>query len=193
MNLFKRIRYNSPVVLTFALVSLISLLLGYLTNGMTTTMLFEVYRAPLSDPLTYLRMFLHVLGHSGYKHYIGNMVLILILGPILEEKYGSRTLLGAIFLTALISGLFQFICFPNSALLGASGIVFMMIMLVSFTGVEQGTIPLTLILVAVIYLGGQISDSIFLKDNVSQITHIIGGICGTVFGFVLTRNQKRRR
>jgi len=189
--IFKRIRYNAPVSLTFALLSLLALLLGYLTNGESTKLLFCVYRAPLTDPLTYLRMFFHVLGHSGYQHYMGNMVLLLILGPVLEEKYGGRTVLLGILLTALLSGLCQFIFFPGSALLGASGVVFMMIMLISFTGAEHGTIPLTLILVAVIYLGGEIISGVTIKDNVSQITHLIGGVCGTVMGFRL--NQRRVR
>ena len=63
-----RIQYNSPVVLSFALLSLLALLLGQLTGGWTTRALFSVYRAPLTDPLTYVRMVGHVLGHSGYAH-----------------------------------------------------------------------------------------------------------------------------
>lgn len=189
MNVVKKIRYNSPVVLTFALLSLLSLLLGYLTNGVSTKLLFCVYRAPLTDPLTYLRMVLHVLGHANYQHYIGNMVLFLILGPVLEEKYGSRTLLFAIALTALLTGLVQFAFFPATYLLGASGVVFMMIILISFTGTQQGTIPLTLILVVIIYLGGEIINGLTLQDQVSQLTHVLGGVCGAVLGFRLTRSR----
>ena len=133
-----------------------------------------------------MRFFGHVLGHSGYAHYIGNMVLILVLGPNLEDRFGSWNVLWAILLTALVSGLVQFIFFPGAALLGASGIVFMMILLSSFGGVRNGTIPTTLILVAVFYLGGELWDAIFVKDNISQLTHIIGGVCGTVLGFILS-------
>jgi GlpG protein len=53
-------------------------------------------------------------------------------------------------------------------------------------GLEQGTIPLTLIFVAIFYIGGQIIDGIFVSDNVSQLTHVIGGICGGVFGYILS-------
>ena len=60
------IRFNAPVILAFALLSLIALLLGKWTNGATTTQFFSVYRSSLSDPLTYVRFFGHVLGHSGY-------------------------------------------------------------------------------------------------------------------------------
>lgn len=182
------IQYNSPVVLSFALLSLLALLLGQLTGGWTTRALFSVYRAPLTDPMTYVRMVGHVLGHSGYAHYMGNMTLLLVVGPPLEEKYGSRRLLGCILFTALASGLVQFIFFPGTALLGASGIVFMMIVLSSLAGMREGTIPLTLILVVLIYLGGEIVDAVTVRDNVSQLTHIVGGLCGAGLGFAMKRS-----
>ena len=185
------IRFNSPVILSFALLSLLALILDGLTGGRTTMQFFCVYRASLVDPLTYIRFFGHVLGHSGYSHYMGNMLLLLLVGPALEEKYGSRTILLSITITALVTGLVQFIFFPGSALLGASGVVFMMIVLSSFTEMKRGGIPLTLILVVVFYLGGEIADGLFQSDNVSQMTHIVGGVCGIVLGFVLPRYRKR--
>ena len=185
-----KLSYNAPVALTFALFSLVALILAGMTDGWSTQQLFSVYRAPLSDPLTWVRFFTHVLGHSGYQHYIGNIVLILVLGPNLEDRFGSWNVLWAILLTALISGLVQWFFFPGSALLGASGIVFMMILLSSFGGVRNGVIPITLILVAVCYLGGEVWDAIFKDDNVSQLTHIIGGLCGTVLGFILSRSHR---
>ena len=181
-----KISYNAPVALTFALISLLALVANYFTSGWVNANLCSVYRSSLADPLTYVRFFGHVLGHSGYAHYIGNMVLILVLGPNLEDRFGSWTVLWAILFTALVSGLVQFIFFPGTALLGASGIVFMMILLSSFGGVRNGAIPTTLILVAVFYLGGELWDAIFVDDNVSQLTHIIGGLCGTVLGFALS-------
>ena len=185
-----KLSYNAPVSLTFALLSLIVLIVGNITNGWTTYHLFSVYQAPLSDPFTWVRFFGHVLGHSGYAHFIGNIVLILVLGPNLEDRFGSWNVLWAILITALISGLVQFIFFPGTVLLGASGIVFMMILLSSFGGVRNGIIPITLILVAVCYLGGELWDAIFVDDNVSQLTHIVGGLCGTVLGFILSRGRK---
>ena len=59
-------------------------------------------------------------------------------------------------------------------------------LLSSFGGVKNGTIPTTLILVAIFYLGGELWDAIFVRDNISQLTHIIGGLCGTVLGFALS-------
>ena len=173
------IRFNAPVILTFALLSLLALLLGNWTNGATTYQYFSVYRASLSDPLTYVRFFGHVLGHADYEHYMSNMLLILLVGPGLEEKYGSGTMVWTIALTALITGL-----------LGASGVVFMMIVLSSFTAMRRGEIPVTLILVVIFYLGGEIMDGLFKQDSISQITHIVGGLCGLVFGFTIRRGRR---
>jgi membrane associated rhomboid family serine protease len=186
-----KLSYNAPVALTFSILALIVLILDTVTNGWTTINLFCVYRAPLSDPLTWVRFFGHVLGHGSYAHFIGNIVLILVLGPNLEDRFGSWNLLWAILVTAAISGVVQYTFFPDSALLGASGIVFMMILLSSFGGVRNGVIPITLILVAVCYLGGEIWDAIFVDDNVSQLTHVIGGLCGTVLGFALIGKKNR--
>lgn len=180
-----RIQYNAPVVLTFALLSLGALVLGAVTGGWTTNHFFCVYRASLTDPLTYVRFFGHVLGHANYTHYIGNIMLLLVVGPPLEEKYGSQRLLFCILVTALVSGLVQFAFFPGTALLGASGIVFMMIVLSSLAGMRGGAIPLTLIFVVILYLGGEVVDAVTVQDSVSQLTHIVGGLCGAMLGFAM--------
>ena len=181
-----RIQYNSPVVLSFSLLCLGALALGWLTGGWSTVRLFSVYRSPASDLLTYPRFILHVLGHSGYEHFIGNIMMILVIGPGLEERYGSRDLLLAILLTALVSGMVHWLFFPGG-LMGASGIVFMMIVMASLGGMRSGCVPLTLILVLVLYLGGEVLSGAALADDVSQITHIIGGICGAMLGLILRK------
>ncbi|AET69258.1 putative membrane protein [Desulfosporosinus orientis DSM 765] len=181
-----KLQYNSPVTLTFTFLSLVILLLGYITGGQTTNLLFGVYRSSWGDPLTYFRLFGHVLGHVDWSHYSSNMVLFLVLGPILEEKYESQSFLIMISITALVSGLFHVMFFSSTVLLGASGIVFMMIVLSSVAGMKDGKIPLTLILVIIIYLGGEIL-SVGSKDGISHIAHILGGICGAAFGLLSRR------
>lgn len=182
-----RIQYNAPVVLSFALLSLGVLFLDRFTGGRSTRALFSVYRSSFRDLGTYPRFVLHVLGHTGYAHYIGNMMMILVVGPPLEERYGSRPLFWAIFITALVSGLVHWLFFPGTMLLGASGVVFMMIVMSSLSGMREGCIPLTLILVLALYIGGEIVDGVTLADNVSQLTHIIGGLCGAFLGITMRR------
>ncbi|WMJ87092.1 rhomboid family intramembrane serine protease [Anaerocolumna sp. MB42-C2] len=182
-----RFQYNSPVTLTFALISLGVLLLGNLTNGVSTTLFFCTYKSSWSDPLTYIRLFGHVLGHANWNHFSGNMVLFLVLGPMLEEKYGSNLFLKMIVLTAAVSGIFYMVFYPNSALLGASGIVFMMIVLSSAAGMKEGRIPITLLLVVIIYLGGEAVSSAGTEDGIAHGAHILGGICGAGFGLLVKK------
>ena len=182
-----KLQYNSPVVLSFALASLIVLWFDIFTGGRSTYTLFSVYRSSFSDPGTYVRFFLHVLGHVDYAHYLGNMMFILVLGPTLEERYGSRRLFWAIFLTAMVSGMIHWLFFGNTVLMGASGIVFMMIAMASLSGMKNGCIPITLVLVLLLYLGGEIVDGITLRDNISQLTHIVGGICGALLGISMRK------
>ena len=76
-------------------------------------------------------------------------------------------------------------------MLGASGFVFALIMISSVTTVkEDGSIPLTFVLVAVLYIGQQIYQGIFQDDNISQLTHIVGGIVGAALAFIMQRSKK---
>ena len=187
------ISFNSPVVLIFSLICLISLGLGVLTGGRTTTLFFSVYRSSLSDPLTYVRFIGHVFGHAGWNHLISNLMLLLIVGPMLEEKYGSVNLLFVILITAIVTGVVNCVFFPNVRLLGASGVVFAFILLSSFASMRAGSIPMTFLLVAIIYIGGQLYDGIFVQDNVSNLTHILGGAVGSLFGYLAGRGRLGRK
>ncbi len=177
-----KISFNSPVILGFTLFSLVALLLAQVTGGGTNDLFFSVYRAPLTDPLTWVRFFGHVLGHAGWQHFIGNIMLILVIGPLLEEKYGSGEVLFVILITAFVTGLLNFALFPQVQLLGASGVAFALILLSSFVSVKEGEIPLTFLLVAVIYIGGEVINGIFIRDSVSNLSHIAGGAVGAVLG-----------
>lgn len=184
-----KISFNSPVILTFSLLCLVALILNQVTFGKTNLWFFSVYHSSLSSPLTYVRMVGHVFGHANWSHFMGNITLLLVIGPLLEEKYGSKKILLVIFLTALVTGLANYIFFPNYQVLGASGVVFAMILLCSFTSFKNGEIPLTFLLVAIIYIGEQIYDGLFVQDSVSNFSHIIGGAVGAGFGFMMKKEK----
>ena len=115
-------------------------------------------------------------------------MMILLAGPMMEEKYGSKLMLKMIAVTSLVTGLIQILFFPRVQLLGASGIVFMLILLSSFANYKKGSIPITLILIALIYLSGEIINAIAKpNDGISQMAHIIGGTCGMLFGWALAK------
>ena len=184
-NLKKRIKvkFNSPAVLIFSIICLAALILSLITGGRSNMLLFVTYRAPKNNLLTVIRMFTHVFGHSGWDHFIGNMSFILLLGPMLEEKYGTKKVALIIALTAFATSIVHCFFFADVALCGASGVVFSFILLTSFTSFKQGELPVTVILVALIYIGKQVYEGIAVQDNISNLAHIIGGLVGAIVGY----------
>lgn len=176
--------YNSVLILSFFFISLVVLILKYVTGGVSNTLLFSSYRSSLLNPLTYLRFFTHVLGHQDWKHFSNNFIYILLIGPITEEKYGTVPLLIMILITAAIIGMVNSLI-SKHRILGASGIVFMLIVLSSFTNLQAGKIPITLILIFLFFIVNEIIDGVFKKDDVSQLGHLLGAVCGCFFGFYL--------
>lgn len=187
-----RIAWNAPAVLVFTLICAISLLLGKITNDASTNLLFSVRRSSLIDPLTYVRFFGHVLGHADWNHFLGNIMYILILGPMLEEKYGTSNMIFLMAATALITGLIHFIFFTGSSLLGASGVVFALILLSSITTVKDRSIPVTFILVAALYIGQEVYRAFSVGGNISYMAHIVGGLVGAGLGFLMNHWKMNR-
>lgn len=185
-----RITFNAPAILSMVAVSFVATLLNYVTAGVSGRLLFMTYHSPLLSPMTWIRAFTHIFGHADWEHLIGNMSYLLLLGPMLEEKYSSQTLTAVIAVTALGTSLINYIFFPTVALCGASGVVFAFILLSSFTGFREGEIPLTFILVAVFFIGQQIWDGITVRDNISNMAHIVGGIIGGILGYGLNVKSK---
>jgi membrane associated rhomboid family serine protease len=186
-----RIRYNAPTTLTFTLLSGIVLLLnftllpGLIAGWFTTPTPF--HSNSFQD---YFKLISYPLGHANLEHFISNFTFILLLGPILEATYGSFSILFMMFATALVTGLLQVFFFPSIGLLGASGVVFMMIILASLVNFRKGEVPLSFIFVMLIYLGREVFNMVAAKvtpgsaNNISQFAHIIGGLVGSFFGFL---------
>lgn len=176
------LQYNSVVILTMFLISLIVLIINKITKGKSNYLLFENYRSSLLNGTTYIRFFTHTLGHRDWDHFANNYIIILLIGPMIEEKYGSFDLLMMILITSFIVGVVNFII-GKCRLRGASHILYMLIILASFVNIEAGKIPITLILIFIFYVVKEFKD--FNKDDgISHTGHILGALCGIAFGFL---------
>lgn len=192
-----RLKYNSPLILSYTFfclgVVLISTIFYGGEDGRLNTLqyYFSVGGMEINwaNPITYFRLFSHIAGHADFAHFFGNFMLILLLGPILEEKYGWKLLLFMILVTAFLTGLIQTFVF-SGLLLGASGIVFLLIVLSSLMNFKTGDIPITFILVTFLYVGKEIFHATQSPgDGISQFAHIMGGFCGGIFGFLEGRQD----
>ncbi len=184
MKVFDYFEYNSLVILSFFSLSLLALVLNIFTNGKSNKLLFSSYRSSLLNPLTYIRLFTHVVGHLNLSHFTNNFLYILLIGPMLEEKYGSVNLLKMFLITAFVTGIINSV-FSKDRILGSSGIVFMMIILSSLVNFTTDKIPVTLVLIFLFYIVNEILDGIRKKDNISHLGHLIGAVCGFIFGFYI--------
>ena len=184
MEIVNYLSYNSRVILSFFFISLIALILKYITKGKSNDVLFSSYKSSLLNPLTYVRLITHVFGHANWNHFMNNFLYILLIGPMIEEKYGSINLIIMIDITAAITGILNSL-FTNKKILGASGIVFMFIILSSFVNMEAGKVPITLILICIFYVINEVISGIFKKDDISHMGHLIGAVCGFIFGYFI--------
>lgn len=179
--------YNSIVIISYLLISLGAWLLNIITRGLSNKLLFTSYRSSPLNPLTYLRMFTHSIGHKDLDHLISNFLYILLVGPMIEEKYGSINLLVMLLITSLVIALFNII-FNDYIITGASGNVYMLIVLSSFSNISEGKIPITVILICIFYVISEIKKSL-LEGNkkIYHDGHLIGALCGLLFGFLFLK------
>lgn len=182
--------YNSKVIITYLLICLVTWFLNLLTRGKSNKLFFESYRSSPFNPLTYIRMFTHSLGHKDWDHLVSNFLYILLVGPMIEEKYGSVNLIIMFLITSFIIALYNII-FNNYSILGASGNVYMLIVLSSFSNIQEGKIPLTVILIFIFYVIGEFKRTITdKKSKTYHDGHLIGALCGLLFGlFFLTHSS----
>ncbi|MCK5200845.1 MAG: rhomboid family intramembrane serine protease [Spirochaetales bacterium] len=185
-----KIRYNAPVVLNYSLIAALVLFLNPILGGELIPSWFAVPGRGYFDTssiISYVRLFSHIAGHISWGHLLGNFAIILLVGPILEEKYGSFSLLLMILITALVTGILNSLLFQVT-LLGASGVAFMMILLAPFTNTKKGEIPLTFILIIALYIVKEVFQS-FQSNYIAEFAHIAGGFCGSIFGFIKQRHR----
>ncbi|MGL4524647.1 MAG: rhomboid family intramembrane serine protease [Spirochaetia bacterium] len=179
-----KVTYNAQITLTF---SFLAVLILYIDQKIypgiiSTAFTLEGNRTfSFSSLESYFRLFTYVFGHRDWEHLSANLMFILLLGPALEEKFGTSTVFRMMIITALVGGIVN-ILFISTPLLGCSGIVFMMIILTSFANIQQGQIPLSFFLVLLLYLWKEIQGA-FVDKDISQVSHVLGGICGVFFGF----------
>ena len=186
-----RIVFNAPVTLVFVTLCLIVRVIDSRTNLFASRAFCSLYFTSFRDPLLYLRCFTYVLGHGNWTHLFGNMLLILLLGPMVEEHYGRWNTVLVILVTAAVTAVLGQVFAPSAVILGASGIVSAFLLIASLTLQEDRTIPVTFILLALLYFGTEIYDAVTVKDNVFQLGHVGGGVIGAALGFLLSRKKKK--
>lgn len=178
-----RIDFNAPFSLWFGAICLLAYLGSVMSSGWVLSEIFSVSSADSFFAwTTYFRLILHIFGHLSLEHLLSNMVILLLVGPMLEKLYGASLLLLMSLITAIVTGLIMMLFFEGS-LAGASGVVFALIILASFANARSGTVPLTFIVVSLLFMGSEILDALNREDAVARFAHLAGGLIGAIVGF----------
>ena len=193
-NFNLKVSYDAPVTLSFVIICAVLFLLN--TYVIKSGALGNLLASPTSQagglpfivkqPLSYLRLLLYIFGTADMNTLLTNLIMIIMLGPAMEERYGSVIIGLMIFVSALFSGVLN-ACFSADSLSGALPVICMMVFLNAFMAFSKKTVPLTFIFVIVLIAFMQI----FSGNNAIQIIICItGGLCGSLFAFLTSPKVK---
>ena len=207
-NLNIKVAYDAPVTLTFVIVcALIFLLNMLLAKSGKAVGLEKIFASPTSQagvlpfipgaPLSYVRLLFYIFGSGAAGNAVAggasllftNLILIMLLGPAMEERYGSAIIGIMIFVSALFSGVLN-ACFCENCLVGAVPVVSMMIFLNAFMSFSKKKFPLSFAAVMVLFVLLQIFSG---AGAVQIIICIAGGLCGSLFAFLTSPKMKAEK
>lgn len=194
--------YDAPATLSFAFICIFLFLLdSLLLKGLlsqkfllspTTASGNMAFMA--SDPLSYLRLVLYSFGAASASTLICNMIFILLLGPSMEERYGTLVIAIMMAVCILFSGVLT-ACFSKTPLTGSSAVIFMMIFLNSFVSLSKKKIPVSFLAVFFLFIFREIFElnDASVTDGIKIIINIAGGLCGSLFAFLTSPKAKSSR
>ena len=191
-SLVRRAFGLAPLTFTFAIVSLLALLANILMDGRLHAM-FNAYFTAFTDPYMYARLLSKAFMHADLLHYMRNFSAILILGPIVERRYGSPRLLLMMAATSFITGFIHVSFTRDVMLMGASGVTYMLIILACFVNVRRRRVPLAALVVGLFYLATEFWNALTLNDNIAHLSHAIAVLCGLGFGYLMAGKANASR
>jgi membrane associated rhomboid family serine protease len=154
------------------------------------------------DPLTlhigkqfhFWQLITHQFLHSGVSHLYSNMVILLIVGPSVERKYGTiKTLLGYL-MFGIAGGLLQMFIMnnPYDNMAGASGAVFGILTIFAITDSSHymsfRKIKMKYFAIAVIIL--ELFSLKLSNDGIGHFAHFGGILAGLIFYLTQKKNGK---
>lgn len=193
-TILRRLSIEAPIVVGFAFICIVLHLLNMtILPGVSVFLGVKGRSLSLASPLQYIRLFTHIFGHDGLAHLRGNMTHILLVGPSAEAFFGSKEIFQIIIAVA-VSTAFAHILIgrENSSQLGASGVVFALILLNSLVSAKRGRIPLSFVLTAFLWMGDELGRLIVFnrEDRTSHHAHLVGAFVGTIAGYLIQQQKE---
>ena len=125
--------------------------------------------------------------HSDTTHLINNTIpLVIMLGCLFffYQKIAARVLIIGLILTGLLTWIFG----RPSYHIGASGIIYLLVSFIFFSGVFRKYYRLIALSLVVVFLYGSMIWYIFpMKEKISWEGHLSGFLVGLVFAFIFRK------
>lgn len=202
--------YNAPITLTFSIICILVFSLDtFLFHGKLVPLAFTCpgkigshISFNFKAPLDYIKLFSHVFGSTSWTSLFINMSFILLLGPTLEERYGSAIVILTVAVISFLTGVIN-VCLLSTTMTGASAVVLLMIILAGVAFLDKKQMPLTFLFVLILYLAYEMYSEVktnsafektfisFLKINTQTFVNLACGICGSLFGFLVAPKKAR--
>jgi membrane associated rhomboid family serine protease len=183
-NFLRKLSVESPVVISYVFACVFLHFLNMTIAPGISRWLGVLDTFHPFQPMQYVRLITHIFGHENMAHLRGNMTHILLVGPSSEENFGSHNILLIMLAVAISSGFGHIFLGPgNTSLIGASGVVFALIIVNSLVSAEMGRIPIAFLLTACLWTGDELWSLLFVKDTISHSAHLIGAVVGTAAGY----------
>lgn len=195
-QVLRRLTINAPVIIAFVTICVVvHAITGWM--GVSAGRILGVHDTwKFTRFWQYTSLLTHVFAHSSVDHLRGNVTHLLLVGPSVEHKFGSKNVAFIIVLVAIVSAIVHILVGRvNSHQLGASGVVFACILLNSLVSAEDGKIPLAFVLVAMMFLGEEVA--LFFRfwnpSNISHHAHLTGGLVGAAAGFYIHKQRRKEK
>ena len=191
--------YDAPVMLTFALAVLVIFVLDtFVVKGklaekwlLSPTSAEGSLPFAFSDFTSIFRLFLHVLGGRDIPFLICNLIFIRLLGPEMEERYGSVIIGIMIFVAALFSGVLN-ACFCKIPVSGSEPVVFMLILRCAMMHLSRSTVSASALVVIILF-----AVMLVLRKNPNGVVGVVitlaGGLCGSLFAFLTSPKARKAK
>ena len=208
-----KVNLDSPVAIFFTGICILCFILDYfilkgkLTASLTSSPTNALGALPfeIKNPLSYLRIFFYAFGFESPAALITNLIFIMLLGPAIEERYGSIVIGIMMGVSVIFSGVLNS-CFCSTSLKGCSSIIFMLIFLNSFMSITKKKIPLSFIFVIVLYIIKELLEKSFQLTAAEQtqtveksfeiiriLICIAGGLCGSLLAFLTSPKARAEK
>lgn len=142
------------------------------------------------SPLFYLRLFSHCLGHASWTHLSGNLSIITIVGPTCEMAFGTWPLMVFMLLTAFSTGFVHYATILaglqiDRAVMGASGLLFMLLVLAPSRDHPEGKIRASFIFLMFFWVWKEFVGIVgAANDGISHEAHAVGAVVGGLVGLL---------